>query len=392
MNKTIQKMQKRKNQLVTLIVFYAAKIYACLFHKRSNIWLIAERGVDARDNAFVLYKYIKEFHPEIQCKYVITRDSFDINNIEEKDIIIKGSWDHYIAFVTSSILISTHTYGYSPDMRLFSQLDKYNIAKVKGKKIYLTHFLLDGREFNWNSKIRKIDLYTCSSEIDYKHILANSDYGKNVVKLLGTPRMDNLYKNSNMPVKDIILCMPTWRIDFPDMTREEFKRTEYFKNFNGLINDKRIIDYLQENNYKMIFYPHFEVQKFIGEFESKTDRIIIGDATKYVVENLLLECKMMITDYSSVHFDFALLRKKIIYFQFDQEKEFKDRPWGTHFLYDRDAFGPLFTKLDDLVTFVVREKNLEFNKEYEGRINRAFPIFDDHNCERVYNAILNLME
>lgn len=392
MKKGIQKIVKRKNQLVTLIEFYFAKLYARVFSKESNIWLIAERGVDARDNAYVLYKYIKEFHPEITCKYVITGDSFDVNNIDEKDIVLKGSWNHYIAFVTSNILISTHTYGYSPDMRLFSQLDKYNIANVKGKKIYLTHFLLDGREFTWNSANRKIDLYTCSSSIDYKHILSNSDYGEKVVKLLGTPRMDNLYRKSKLPVKDIILCMPTWRIDFPDMTREEFKKSDYFKNYNGLINDKRIIEYLQENNYKMIFYPHYEVQKFITEFESNTDRIIIGDATKFVVEDLLLKCKMMITDYSSVHFDFALLRKKIVYFQFDQEKEFKDRPWGKHFLYDRDAFGPLFVNLDDLVNYIIGEKNLEFNEEYEDRIRKVFPIFDDHNCERVYNAIFDLAQ
>ena len=39
--------------------------------KYRNLWLISERGNDAGDNGYWLYRYLKENHTEINCAYVI---------------------------------------------------------------------------------------------------------------------------------------------------------------------------------------------------------------------------------------------------------------------------------------------------------------------------------
>ena len=338
----------------------------------------------------MFYKYLKNEHPEIVCKYVISKKSFDLERVDPNDIVWHGSWKNYVYFITAGKLISTHAYGYSPDFQFFSAIDRYNIFKVYGKRIYLTHYLLYGFVFNRNRKVTKLDLYVCSSKIDYDYILEASDYGKEVVKLIGSPRMDNLYNNRDIETDNTILIMPTWRLPFTKMSKEEFKKSQYYNNFQMLLSNDKFIEYIKRNKLNVIFYPHIEVQKFIDCFHSPCDRIIVGDATKYVVEDLLLKCKMMITDYSTVNFDFALLRKCVVYFQFDQEKEFQDRPWGTHFLFERDAFGPIFTELSELIDYVTNMKDLSFDDIYEERIKKAFPIFDNKNCERNFNAIESL--
>jgi len=149
-------------------------------------------------------------------------------------------------------------------------------------------------------------------------------------------------------------------------------------------------EYLETNDLKIIFYPHIEAQKFIHCFTTKSNRVTIATPFDYVVEDLLLNTKMLITDYSSVFFDFALLKKKVVYFQFDREDEFRSRPWGEHFLYERDGFGPVFFLKETMIDYLVSQKDLTLEKQYEERIERIFPVFDDNNCQRVFNAIIEL--
>ncbi len=385
-------IKRRAIQLLHYMVFLLAKFYVYITNQNvKDIWLIAERGYDARDNAYVLYKYIKNNHPEIECKYVISKNSFDFERIDKSDVVLHNSWENYILFITAKILISTHICGYSPDMNVFSKLDEYNMLKIPGKKVYLTHFLLDRAIFTWNRHLHTIDLYTCSSRCDYDNCLKNSDYGKDVIKLTGTPRMDNIYKCKNNNTDNLILVMPTWRVPFIYMTKKSFQNTTYFKNYYKLINDKKLIDYLKENNYKLIFYPHIEVQKFIDCFESVSDRVIIGDAHKFVVEDLLLKSKLLITDYSSVHADFALLGKKVIYFQFDAAEEQSYRPWNSFFTFEKDGFGPIFDNLDTLINYIISQKSFDMDNIYSERVNKIFPIFDDNNCSRVFSAVSHLL-
>lgn len=48
-----------------------------LLYRNKSIWLISERGTDARDNGYHFFRYLREKHPEIECYYVITKDSPD---------------------------------------------------------------------------------------------------------------------------------------------------------------------------------------------------------------------------------------------------------------------------------------------------------------------------
>ena len=68
-------------------------------------------------------------------------------------------------------------------------------------------------------------------------------------------------------------------------------------------------------------------------------------------QNLFMDYDLLITDYSSLHFDFATLRKPVIYFQFDRE-EF----YGTSHAYQKGifdfqkyGFGPVMEGLEDLI-------------------------------------------
>ena len=91
----------------------------------SDLWLIAERGIDARDNAYYLFKYITANHPEINIAYAITKDSADRERVEKLGRIINhNSFEHYISLVLSKVKISTHIMGYTPYIDFFVKADK----------------------------------------------------------------------------------------------------------------------------------------------------------------------------------------------------------------------------------------------------------------------------
>jgi CDP-glycerol glycerophosphotransferase (TagB/SpsB family) len=101
------------------------------------------------------------------------------------------------------------------------------------------------------------------------------------------------------------------------------------------------------------------------------------------------ESSLLVTDYSSVAFDFAYLRKPLLYCQFDYS-EFREKHFQEgYFDYQRDGFGEIETNLEDTVCRIIEymKNGCKLKDKYRIRIDSTFPFNDKNNCERVYNAI-----
>ena len=62
----------------------------------------------------------------------------------------------------------------------------------------------------------------------------------------------------------------------------------------------------------------------------------------YDVQDLLKRSKILITDYSSVFYDFAYMKKEVIYYQFDYNDFFKKHYEIGNFNFEKNGFGPIF--------------------------------------------------
>ena len=99
----------------------------------------------------------------------------------------------------------------------------------------------------------------------------------------------------------------------------------------------------------------------------------------------------MVTDYSSVLFDFAYLRKSVVYTQFDKEQFFNDQSYDQgYFDYEEDGFGPVCYDYESTVETLVRqvESGCVNPERYREREDRFFRYADQHNCERILQSIL----
>ena len=204
----MKKIKRRFHQLNVLIKYSICYIiHLFLFNKKQNIWLIAERGNEARDNGYVFYQYIKTNHQSQKVLYIITKDSPDIEKIAKEDRLIKGTLKHYFLYMNAQVLISTHIMGYAPDMRLFTKFNKISFFKPRGKQVFLQHGIINNYLKELTPKKIDIDLFISGANQEYKYLLQDFGHTSETVKYTGLARFDNLIDNS----KNQILLMPTWR-------------------------------------------------------------------------------------------------------------------------------------------------------------------------------------
>ena len=251
----MKKIKKRIKQLWIILVYLLSIVLSKFIKKYNDVWLISERGDEARDNGYEFYKYLKTYHKEINVKYIITKNSYDLSKISKKDIIYCRSFNHYIAFLNSKFLISTHHMGCSPEFGMFGKLDDKGLVFTKGKRIFLQHGII----YNYLPSLvnKKIDLFITSSVKEQDFIINKFNYNKNIVKCTGIARFDDLKSGTGQ----YILVMPTWRSNLYYMNISDFKKSNYYIKWMEFLNSAKLHEILEEKNLKLIFYLHYEQKK-----------------------------------------------------------------------------------------------------------------------------------
>lgn len=372
----------------TIVKCYLLIPVALWKYRGREIWLVSERGTDARDNGYHFFKYLREQHPEIEAYYAITEDSADRDRVAALGEVVQyGSLKHYLMFVAAEYKISTHILGLVPNLRFSARVVK--LLPRKGKRIFLQHGVIkDDIPVLYREKT-DLDLFICGSKIEYDYVAANFHY-TNEVKYTGLARYDALH---DVKVKNQILLMPTWRLYLSKCTEAKLLQSEYVTKWNAVLRDSRLLEALRANGKTLVFYPHYEVQKkFLHLFSSNDPSVIIADFDHYDVQRLLKESQLLVTDYSSVFFDFAYMKKPCVYYQFDEDQFFGGHYRKGYFDYREMGFGEVLTEHDALIETIVSyvESNCQTKVEYACRIDGFFPLHDTHNCKRIYEEIQKL--
>src|SRR5699024_8273232 len=215
-------------------------------------------------------------------------------------------------------------------------------------------------------------------------IIDDFGYDREEVIVTGLSRFDKLFKD-DVKVKRQLLIIPTWR---EWLTREDlFLESEYLERYSSLIQSKELKDLSEKYNFEILLYLHVNMQKYIQYFES--DHVKVINPEEVNVQHLLKESAMMITDYSSVAFDFSFLHKPIIYYQFDVNR-FIGRK-GSHLDLENDLPGDIVYEVQDIMEKIEKyEINnflmIEINKQ---KANKFIKYRDRQTSERIYEVIKN---
>ena len=300
-----------------------------------------------------------------------------------------GSFRHYLCFLLAKVRVSTHIDGYSPDILFFHKFGKF--FPDRSKKVFLQHGIIKDDLGFCHADQTNIDMFVCSAVPEYEYVDRTFGYKKGVLQLTGLCRYDNLKKTEH-PTKKL-LFMPTWRSALRTCNKKTFEESDYFKKYNSFLNSKKLSDLLEAYDYELVFFPHFEVCRFLDCFSSTDKRVRIADSKNDDVQDLLIHSDILITDYSSVFFDYAYMRKPVVYFQYD-ETEFRTGHYKKgYFDFRRDGFGEIAETEDAVVESIRRilENGLTPADEYLSKMNGFFKFDDTKNCERNFEAICRML-
>jgi CDP-glycerol glycerophosphotransferase (TagB/SpsB family) len=172
-----------------------------------------------------------------------------------------------------------------------------------------------------------------------------------------------------------------------------FKETDYYRIYNSLINDKRLIEAAKTYNYRLLYVLHPIVSPQIDDFDTNEyvdiiPAVKVKDHKGVNYEKAFRESSLMVTDFSGVQFDFAYMRKPVVYLHHrDIPKHYEE---GT-FFYDTMGFGEICQDNDELIDTLISymKNNCTMKPEYRRRADDFFAYSDHNNCQRIYDLMLD---
>lgn len=185
------------------------------------------------------------------------------------------------------------------------------------------------------------------------------------IVLGGYPRNEVFFNNNarnqlreklNLSNKKIYAYMPTWRGTVNNIGN--------FKNDTYLMFYLYELDKLLHDDEVLYLNIHPLAKHAKNDYELKTLKHIKKFPTNYETYDFLNIADVLVTDYSSVFFDFACTRKKIILFPYDKEEYLADR--GTYFSMDELPFPQVYD-IPSLIAELRSEKKYddeEFLKKF----------------------------
>lgn len=368
--------------------------------KRRNLWIISDRVQKADDNGEALFRYLQDNKPEYtRVLFAVRKDSPDYKRLSRIGECVNAmSFRHKLLHLLCDMCISSHADDNANPFR--GHHDALRDLLQHQKFVFLQHGITQNDVSGWlNRYNQNIFGLVAAAKPEYKAFISDHyGYSKKQVWLTGFPRFDRLYHDE----KKWITVMPTWRkylvgkVDRKTGIWEpinSFKDSGYFQFYNELFNSDKLLEALDLYGYKLKVFLHPNMQVYAKEFHRNSKVEFLASDTSYRL--IYANSNLILTDYSSTIFDFAFLRKPVLYCQFDKETFYGGNHHTTeigYFDYERDGFGEVTYNLEDTINILIKyvKNGCIIKDEYKNRIDNFFAFNDHNNCERVMNKILEL--
>ena len=346
----------------------------------------------AQDNGCYFFRYCMEHDIERKRKehiyYVLREGSPDAERLARwKDHVIPClSLRHMIYVQTARLLISTDSRRHVYPVRNRGSLIRHSLRKKP--LVFLQHGVTALKKvdfFYGKGQEGDCDLFIVTSRKEEEIVLRWFGYQKNEVANCGFARWDVL--EDRPEGKWCILIMPTWRSWLENATELEFVRSDYYANYMALLKDPSFSVLLEEQDLEAYFYLHSKFRDFLSGFAAGSGRIHLIPFGSIPANELIMRCRMLVTDYSSVSWDVFYQGKPVVFFQFDRAQYLEAH--GSYLDLERELFGPCVTGTDDLVRELKKlaEGGFTLSAEYETIRKEYFPRTDRENCRRIEEAI-----
>lgn len=346
----------------------------------------------AQDNGYQFFRYCMENDMEKimnrKIYYVIDKKSPDYEKVKKyKKNVVNFMSVRFIAYMLAAkLLVSSDVRSHAYAWRHRSSIIAHVIQKKK--HIFLQHGVTAMKKVDsifGKSHGHPTNLFVVTSDAEYDIVNKYFGYNTNEIALTGFARWDVLEDKSKG--RREILVMPTWRNWLDDVDSEEFKKSEYYKNYTTLLNSEKLDRILKDNDVKLNFYIHPKFKDYIGNFNIDAERVHLIPFGTQPLNELMMECNMLITDYSSVSWDVYYMNKPVLFYQFDIDTYLNTH--GSYMDMEHDLFGDRTLDVNELIDLI--EENIKNNfvmkEKYAREREKNFKFMDRNNCKRICTVI-----
>ncbi|WP_213422072.1 CDP-glycerol glycerophosphotransferase family protein [Bhargavaea massiliensis] len=379
------------------------KIYKKIFNRRTkkkkNEKLIIFESFNGRqlsDSPRAIYEYMKEYYPNYRMVW-----SADRRYIDQ----FKGQVEYATRFslkwlflfpkakywVVNSRLplwirkdpntIYLQTWHGTPLKKLGVDIEEVHMPDTTTNQ-YHRNFVNEARKWNYLVSPNQFSSETFRRAFKYKGELLETGYPRNdfLIKNNNLKYIQSIKERVGIPLnKKVILYAPTWRDD-------QYIAKGQYKTVNEMDLSRMKKEFGDE--YIVLLRMHYLVADKV-ELQG-TEGFAYNMSDYPDIRDLYLVADILITDYSSVYFDYSILNKPMLFYMYDIEK-YRDKLRGFYFDIEQHVPGPICTTMDELVSSIVNSEN-ETSEEIMKReeFRQHFVSWEDGNAtERVVRAIFD---
>ena len=250
---------------------------------------------------------LKAIYSKSNCSYLTINYNYYKSFNNNPQILYGLYFSHMIRFLNSKILIVSHGVFF---ISLIKKLTKIKIINVWHG---LPNQLLDEEKFN------KFDENWLFSEFQKELFINPQNLDQDKLFITGYGRLDNLIIMNNPAPPKKILIANTWSYDNKHECKEIFS-----------INNIEFVEFLEstkfKNDYTFIIKPHinYKLKKDLLKYLSGCKNVILSEEDD--AEVLINESDILLTDWSSIIFDFIYTNKQAFLFQKVQNFRAKVNP------------------------------------------------------------------
>lgn len=383
------------------MVNFKYKLFAAFFNfyrrlfkvNSSNVSLIIINKNKFRGNLRYIYEELNQRDKSLKYN-IISRDEYSLNGISSAGSFLMKIFELLRLFILKSYRLAVSRYIFLNDnflpmayMNLNQESDVIQVWHGPGafKKFGLS-FVTDPNLINLEKQISdKLNYVIVSS----KNMIPfyKEAFGVNEEKILplGIPRVDYYFKESNIGElrnnfdklypqskgKNIILYAPTFRDD-PVHNKNILENLD-IDLFNKELGDQYIL--------AVRLHPRMNNDEMLKNCD-------VLNVTSYKDEKkLLLLADILITDYSSIIIEYALLNKPMIFYPYDY-KYYNEIERGFYFDYKEFVPGPIAHNTNELIQ-IIKGNSYDLNK-IKKFVDLQFDYLDGNSTKRIVDYILGI--
>lgn len=356
------------------VIFTAA--VNILFIKHKKVWVFySSNGKQLEGNSYHLFQHLKWKWSNIKLIFIVSERNLS-NHSEWIYYYLSMRWIYYQIFSQVKFLNDLFN-SYQLLWLIFPRKSLYfQLYHGIPLKVY---------RFDKFSQFKKLLMSQIKTYIrrDYDYFLVTSDNVRYMFDNFFQNNLSNNYISLGYPRNDLLFSWKKWKIILYAPTFRPYAEKNIFSDVDTL----KKIDYeLQTNNYILYIKLH---DRGVGGLDFSNFKNIKKynnvDSDFY---EFLWTVSILITDYSSIYFDFLLLDRPIVYFPYD----FETYKTEVGFTVDYNAYTPWMKiySWNDLLkhfSWIIHADEYKVERLKLKNIIHAYQ--DGNSSDRIYNFVIN---